>query len=277
MLCFIVPTKGILSLRDYPEVWNIPLPHQSNNNVKKDVIKDILKLYDILISLIIKREHDKYGNPINPKKFKTEIIRFIKGFQSDKEVSTVWFECCPFDAVKLIYLSCESTARCRFSEKNFKNLQELKILKPNKLNYIFLYFRFDECNIPEVSSFCSFLKSISVRDIDIEEKVQDKVIISAIKIYLKTNEIIKILIYSALYESKKLEEEDIIKLKKIADSHPSILDIRFYDTFVEPKGKSEILKKLVQSALQTQYEKEEVLNEIPLILMGDGRTGKILY
>eukprot|EP00924_Labyrinthula_sp_SR-Ha-C_P012031 snap_masked-scaffold_26-processed-gene-2.38-mRNA-1 protein AED:1.00 eAED:1.00 QI:0/0/0/0/1/1/2/0/548 len=35
-----------------------------------------------------------------------------------------------------------------------------------------------------------------------------------------------------------------------------------------------MLKKRVHSALQSQYEEEELLKEVPVILMGDGRTGK---
>eukprot|EP00924_Labyrinthula_sp_SR-Ha-C_P010232 snap_masked-scaffold_23-processed-gene-0.45-mRNA-1 protein AED:0.95 eAED:1.00 QI:0/0/0/0.5/1/1/2/0/107 len=35
-----------------------------------------------------------------------------------------------------------------------------------------------------------------------------------------------------------------------------------------------MFKKLVLSSLQSQYEKHQVLNEVPVILMGDGRTGK---
>eukprot|EP00924_Labyrinthula_sp_SR-Ha-C_P012067 snap_masked-scaffold_26-processed-gene-3.37-mRNA-1 protein AED:1.00 eAED:1.00 QI:0/0/0/0/1/1/2/0/580 len=65
-----------------------------------------------------------------------------------------------------------------------------------------------------------------------------------------------------------------MELQEIVDSHPSILGLQIYQSFIEPKGKSEILKKLVLSALQSQYEEEELLREVSVILMGDGRTGK---
>eukprot|EP00924_Labyrinthula_sp_SR-Ha-C_P010601 snap_masked-scaffold_61-processed-gene-0.20-mRNA-1 protein AED:1.00 eAED:1.00 QI:0/0/0/0/1/1/2/0/167 len=35
-----------------------------------------------------------------------------------------------------------------------------------------------------------------------------------------------------------------------------------------------MFKKLVLSSLQNQYEKSKLLREVPVILMGDGRTGK---
>eukprot|EP00924_Labyrinthula_sp_SR-Ha-C_P010605 snap_masked-scaffold_61-processed-gene-0.19-mRNA-1 protein AED:1.00 eAED:1.00 QI:0/0/0/0/1/1/3/0/90 len=90
-----------------------------------------------------------------------------------------------------------------------------------------------------MSSFCSLLKSISVKyiklyknnfstkftsnifkslsfnktilKIDIEEKVQNKVIISAIKNYLNTNKIIKTLRCGDMYAFENLPEEDIIE------------------------------------------------------------------
>eukprot|EP00924_Labyrinthula_sp_SR-Ha-C_P010617 snap_masked-scaffold_61-processed-gene-0.53-mRNA-1 protein AED:1.00 eAED:1.00 QI:0/0/0/0/1/1/4/0/622 len=113
-----------------------------------------------------------------------------------------------------------------------------------------------------------------LKNIDIEEDVQNKVIISAIKNYLKTNKIIKILLYSGSRQSKKLKEENIIELQEIVDSHPSIIGLKIYQSFIELKGKSKMLKKLVHSALQSQYEKKSSLKEVPLILLGDGRTGK---
>eukprot|EP00924_Labyrinthula_sp_SR-Ha-C_P004222 snap_masked-scaffold_3-processed-gene-17.32-mRNA-1 protein AED:1.00 eAED:1.00 QI:0/0/0/0/1/1/8/0/325 len=252
----------------------------------------------------IKWEHDNFENQINPDKFKREIEEFVKGFQPDKEVSFIDFRYCPFDAVEVMFVRfilCFPAVKtlsfwhCSFSDENIQNLQKLQSLNLNKLGFFY-------CNIPEVSSFCSLSKSISIKDIElsennfsakyipnifkslsfnktilkihISEDVQDKVIISGIKNFLKTNTRIKILIYFEFYKSKKLLEEDIIELQEIVDSHPSILGLRVYDTFIEPKGKSEILKKLVHSALQSQYEKYEELEEVPVILMGDGRTGK---
>eukprot|EP00924_Labyrinthula_sp_SR-Ha-C_P011562 snap_masked-scaffold_17-processed-gene-1.16-mRNA-1 protein AED:1.00 eAED:1.00 QI:0/0/0/0/1/1/6/0/270 len=240
--------------------------------------------------------------------------KFVKGFQPDKEVSSIKytiffhsyarFDFCPFDLVKSIFvrfLLCFPSVKelefftCKFSKKNFKNHQKLKNMKLNYLNFY-------GCFIPEVSSFCSVLKSISVKDISltenepsaqyisnifkslsfnktilkisINEEVQNKVIISGIKNFLKTNKTIKILNYIYLRGSIKLSEEDIIELQVIVDSHPSILGLQIYQSFIEPKGKSKILKKLVLSALQSQYEREEFLREVPVILMGDGRTGK---
>eukprot|EP00924_Labyrinthula_sp_SR-Ha-C_P012066 snap_masked-scaffold_26-processed-gene-3.20-mRNA-1 protein AED:1.00 eAED:1.00 QI:0/0/0/0/1/1/8/0/796 len=249
-------------------------------------------------------EHDDNPNPINPEKFKREIKEFVKGFQPTQEVSFIEFEYCPFDAVKSIFVRfilCFPAVKelkfwnCRFSKKNFKNLQKIKKVK---LNYLELV----ECNIPEVSSFCTLLKSISVKDIElstnnfsakfipnifkslssnkyilrisIEEKIQNKVIISAIKNLLKTNKIIISLNYNYLRGSIELSEEDIIELQDIVDSHPSILGLQVFGRFIQPKGKSKILKRLVHSALQSQYEEEELLREVSVILMGDGRTGK---
>eukprot|EP00924_Labyrinthula_sp_SR-Ha-C_P011466 snap_masked-scaffold_46-processed-gene-1.21-mRNA-1 protein AED:1.00 eAED:1.00 QI:0/0/0/0/1/1/6/0/814 len=290
--------------------------------MKKDEIKNTLKLNGILINQIIQREHDNLLNPINPNKFKREIKEFVKGFQPTQEVSSieysiffyphVRFRYCPFDIVKSIFtrfILCFPAVKelsfwnCRFSKKNFKNLLNFKSLNLNKLGFY-------QCNIPEVSSFCSLLKSISIKDIKlylnnfrpkyisnifknlsfnktilkikITEKVQNKAIISAIKNFLKTNKTIKILNYGDIDVFRKLseedilelQEEDIIELQEIADSHPSILGLQVYESFIEPNGKSKMLKKLVHSALQSQYEKYEKLKEVPVILMGDGRTGK---
>eukprot|EP00924_Labyrinthula_sp_SR-Ha-C_P007489 snap_masked-scaffold_24-processed-gene-4.17-mRNA-1 protein AED:1.00 eAED:1.00 QI:0/0/0/0/1/1/3/0/262 len=120
----------------------------------------------------------------------------------------------------------------------------------------------------------SFLKLTSIKDIDIYEDIQDKDTLSTIKNFLKTNQRIKSLTYDCLRGYKKLSEEDIIELQEIVDSNPSIIGLRVYDTFIEPKGKTKVLKKVVHSALQNQYEKEEELKEVPVILMGDGTTGK---
>eukprot|EP00924_Labyrinthula_sp_SR-Ha-C_P011467 snap_masked-scaffold_46-processed-gene-1.13-mRNA-1 protein AED:1.00 eAED:1.00 QI:0/0/0/0/1/1/8/0/785 len=255
------------------------------------------------ISFQIRWEYDNDKTPISPDNFKREITEFVKGFQPTQEVSFISFEHCPFDAVESIFVRfilCFPAVRelhfwnCRFSKKNFKNLLNFKSLNLNKLGFY-------QCNIPEVSSFCSLLKSISIKDIElylnnfrpkyisnifknlsfnktilkikITEKVQNKAIISAIKNFLKSNKTIKCLIYRHTEPSKKLEE-DIIELQEIVDSHPSILGLRVYRSFIEPKGKSKMLKKLVHSALQSQYEEYETLSEVPVILMGDGRTGK---
>eukprot|EP00924_Labyrinthula_sp_SR-Ha-C_P011469 snap_masked-scaffold_46-processed-gene-1.11-mRNA-1 protein AED:1.00 eAED:1.00 QI:0/0/0/0/1/1/7/0/679 len=161
-------------------------------------------------------------------------------------------------------------------KKNFKNLKKLKSLKLDKLEFSF-------CNIPEVSSFRSllktnnYIKTASVQNIFqiyLKNIVQNKAIISATKKFLKTNRIIKSLKYSGSYNLINLSEEDIIELQGIVDPHPSILGLQVYTSFIEPKGKSDILKKLVHSALQSQYEEYETLSEVPVILMGDGRTGK---
>eukprot|EP00924_Labyrinthula_sp_SR-Ha-C_P010569 snap_masked-scaffold_102-processed-gene-0.30-mRNA-1 protein AED:1.00 eAED:1.00 QI:0/0/0/0/1/1/8/0/464 len=245
-------------------------------------------------------EHDEDETPITPNKFKREIEEFVKGFQPDKEVSIIELKYCPLDAVKSIFVRfilCFPAVKalafwnCRFSKKNFKNLQKLKGLKLNEL-------KFYKCNIPEVSSFCSLLKSISIKDIDlnennfsskyilnifkslsfnktilkinIDEEVQNKVIISAIKNFLRTNKTIKSVAYGGIFLFENLPEE----LQEIVDSHPSILGLRLYDNFIESNGKSKMLKKLVHSSLQTKYEEEELLHEVSVILMGDGRTGK---
>eukprot|EP00924_Labyrinthula_sp_SR-Ha-C_P006239 snap_masked-scaffold_31-processed-gene-0.13-mRNA-1 protein AED:1.00 eAED:1.00 QI:0/0/0/0/1/1/5/0/634 len=115
---------------------------------------------------------------------------------------------------------------------------------------------------------------ISYQNIDIHEKVQNKVIISAIKNFLKTDKTTKSLIYGDRYLSENLPEEDIIELQEIVDSHPSVLGVQVFKSFIEPKGKSEMLKPLVHSSLQKQYEEYEELKEVSVILIGDGRTGK---
>eukprot|EP00924_Labyrinthula_sp_SR-Ha-C_P011425 snap_masked-scaffold_46-processed-gene-0.23-mRNA-1 protein AED:1.00 eAED:1.00 QI:0/0/0/0/1/1/7/0/763 len=220
----------------------------------------------------IEWEHDDEKTPTNQEKFKREIKEFVKGFQPTQEV----FKYCPFDAVESIFVRfilCFPAVKkltfwnCSFSKKNFKNLQKLKNIKLN-------YLKFWKCNIPEVSSFCSLLKSISIKDIDIEEEIETKVIISAIKNYLKTNTTINSLKYGRNTRFEEVSEEDIIELQEIVDSHPSILGLRVHNSFIEPKGKRKLLKKLVHSALQSQYENFKELKEVPVILMGDGRTGK---
>eukprot|EP00924_Labyrinthula_sp_SR-Ha-C_P010620 snap_masked-scaffold_61-processed-gene-0.54-mRNA-1 protein AED:1.00 eAED:1.00 QI:0/0/0/0/1/1/5/0/126 len=124
--------------------------------MKKEIIKHSLNLNGILSIYIIQRgQYRRY-----PNQFNREITEFVKGFQPDKEVSIILFEYCPFDAVKSIFLRfflCFPAVKvlnfwhCRFSDEN---LQQLNILKLNRLQLKF-------CNIPEVSSFCSLLKSIN--------------------------------------------------------------------------------------------------------------------
>eukprot|EP00924_Labyrinthula_sp_SR-Ha-C_P010352 maker-scaffold_23-snap-gene-4.54-mRNA-1 protein AED:0.02 eAED:0.02 QI:45/1/1/1/0.83/0.85/7/48/237 len=211
------------------------------------------------------RDHNK--NPITPNQFKREMEEFVKGFQLNKEVSFVRFRDCPFYAVESAFtrfILCFPAVKelrfwnCRFSDENFQNFQQLKILKLSSL-------MFTECNIPEVSSFCSLLSSINTKDIgiyenklsakytyiiykclsfnktilrtSIDEDVQNKVIVSAIKNYLKANKTIKSLVYSGYYVSKKIEEEDIIELLEIVASHPSILSLQVYNNIFKPKKK----------------------------------------
>eukprot|EP00924_Labyrinthula_sp_SR-Ha-C_P007565 snap_masked-scaffold_110-processed-gene-0.15-mRNA-1 protein AED:1.00 eAED:1.00 QI:0/0/0/0/1/1/8/0/304 len=242
--------------------------------------------------------------PKKTKKFKREIEEFVKGSQPDKEVPFIEFAYCPFGTVESIFVRfilCFPAVKeleichCSFSDENFQNLQQLKNLKLNILEFYY-------CYIPEVGSFCSLLKSLNIKDIKltinefssinisnifkslsfnktilkihISEDVQDKVIISGIKNFLKTNKIIKSLIYRQTEPSEKPLEEDIIELQEIVDSHSCILGLQVYKNFIEPIGKTKMLKKLVHSALQNQYQEDESLREVPVILMGDGRTGK---
>eukprot|EP00924_Labyrinthula_sp_SR-Ha-C_P012626 snap_masked-scaffold_10-processed-gene-12.29-mRNA-1 protein AED:1.00 eAED:1.00 QI:0/0/0/0/1/1/6/0/130 len=109
-------------------------------------------------------EHDDYQNPINRNKFYTEIIDFIKVFQPDQEVTFLSFLYCSIDALKyniLIILLCFPALKqldfykCAFSDTNFKGLKILKSLALKSL-------KFKSCKIPEVISFCSFLKSTSI-------------------------------------------------------------------------------------------------------------------
>eukprot|EP00924_Labyrinthula_sp_SR-Ha-C_P012800 snap_masked-scaffold_93-processed-gene-0.6-mRNA-1 protein AED:1.00 eAED:1.00 QI:0/0/0/0/1/1/5/0/105 len=102
-------------------------------------------------------------NLINPNKFKREIKEFVKGFQPTKEVYHIEFCYCPFDAAESVFtrfILCFPAVKelnfylCTFSDDNFQNIQKFKNLKLNKSEFY-------KCNIPEVSSFCSLLKSIS--------------------------------------------------------------------------------------------------------------------
>eukprot|EP00924_Labyrinthula_sp_SR-Ha-C_P004225 snap_masked-scaffold_3-processed-gene-17.42-mRNA-1 protein AED:1.00 eAED:1.00 QI:0/0/0/0/1/1/6/0/203 len=188
-------------------------------------------------------------NQINPKKFKTGIKGFVLGFQPTKEV----FQYCLFHALKSIFVRfilCFPAVKklkfynSYFNERNFKDLQKLKNLKLNKLEFSY-------CNIPEVSSFCSLLKSTnyiktnSVQNIYkiylkvyiIEEDIQDKVIISSIKDFLKRNKTIKSLRYIDSQRSIKLSKKDIFELQEIVDSNSSILGLHVYDIFIDHKGK----------------------------------------
>eukprot|EP00924_Labyrinthula_sp_SR-Ha-C_P000310 maker-scaffold_25-snap-gene-3.68-mRNA-1 protein AED:0.00 eAED:0.00 QI:45/1/1/1/1/1/7/157/191 len=170
-------------------------------------------------------KHDNNKNPINPDKFKREIEEFVKGLQLNNEVSTILFGYCPFYAVESIFTNfilCFPAVKelnfvnCRFSDENFQNFQQLKMLKLNLLV-------FTECNIPEVNSFCSLLSSINTKDIgiyenklsgkyiyiiykcltfnktilrtSIDEDIQNKTIVSAIKRFLRTYKIIEALKY----------------------------------------------------------------------------------
>eukprot|EP00924_Labyrinthula_sp_SR-Ha-C_P010328 maker-scaffold_23-snap-gene-3.43-mRNA-1 protein AED:0.13 eAED:0.13 QI:47/0.83/1/1/0.66/0.42/7/100/242 len=212
----------------------------------------------------------------NLNQFKREMEEFVKGFQLSKEVSFIVFRDCPFYAVESIFtrfIFCFPAVKalhfvnCRFSDENFQNFQQLKILKLN-------ITEFHQCNIPEVSSFCSLLSSINTEYIrieedvrnksivsaiknylkaikrigrlvyrhtelskKIEEDVQNKAIVSAIKNYLKANKRIERLRYEHTERSKKIEEEDIIELQEIVDSHPSILSLTVYESCIKPKGK----------------------------------------
>eukprot|EP00924_Labyrinthula_sp_SR-Ha-C_P007761 snap_masked-scaffold_28-processed-gene-2.31-mRNA-1 protein AED:1.00 eAED:1.00 QI:0/0/0/0/1/1/7/0/770 len=222
------------------------------------------------------KEHNLENIPIYPNLFKWDIEEFLIGIQQDKEVSLIDFRYCPFHFVKSIFVRfilCFPAMKelsfwnCTFSDENFQNFQKFKILKLNKLDIGF-------CNISEVSSFYSLLKSISVKDISFEEEVKNNVIVSAIRNYLKSNKRIKGLTYRHTEPSEKPLEEDIIELQEIVDSHPSIHVLQFFKTFLFRKGKSQTLEELVHSSLQSQYEDEELLKEVPVILMGDGRTGK---
>eukprot|EP00924_Labyrinthula_sp_SR-Ha-C_P012039 snap_masked-scaffold_26-processed-gene-2.37-mRNA-1 protein AED:1.00 eAED:1.00 QI:0/0/0/0/1/1/6/0/143 len=117
----------------------------------------------------IEWEHVDVKTPINPNKFKREIEEFVKGFQPTQDVSSLEFLYCPLYAVKSIFVRlilCFTAVKklrfwyCRFSDENFKNLQKLKKVKLN-------YLKFFGCKIPEVSSFCSLLNSINIKDIQL--------------------------------------------------------------------------------------------------------------
>eukprot|EP00924_Labyrinthula_sp_SR-Ha-C_P015751 snap_masked-scaffold_4-processed-gene-8.21-mRNA-1 protein AED:1.00 eAED:1.00 QI:0/0/0/0/1/1/3/0/637 len=107
--------------------------------------------------------------------------------------------------------------------------------------------------------------------ISIVQEVEDTMDILAIKNLLKTNETIKMCMFM---NYTNITQEDKVELQKIVDSHPSIVGLRVSDTFIEPKGKEELLKPLVKSSLHDLYEEYDELKEVSVILMGDGRTGK---
>eukprot|EP00924_Labyrinthula_sp_SR-Ha-C_P006476 maker-scaffold_80-snap-gene-0.1-mRNA-1 protein AED:0.06 eAED:0.06 QI:84/0.8/0.83/1/0.8/0.66/6/11/191 len=175
---------------------------------------------------------------------------------------------CPFYAVESIFkrfIFCFPAVKelqfwnCSFSDENFQNFQQLKLFK---LNIIEFY----GCNIPEVCSFCSLLSSINTKDIvlyknnfsakytyiifkslsfnktilyiDIIEDIQNRAIVSAIKNYLKANKRIESLIYRHTLRYKKIQEEDIIELQEIVDSHPSIFSLEIYESLIKPKKMS---------------------------------------
>eukprot|EP00924_Labyrinthula_sp_SR-Ha-C_P007513 maker-scaffold_24-snap-gene-5.56-mRNA-1 protein AED:0.03 eAED:0.03 QI:32/0.83/0.71/1/0.83/0.71/7/208/190 len=171
----------------------------------------------------IKWEHDDEKTPINPDKFKREMEEFVKGFQLKKEVSVIEFKYCPLYAVESIFtrfILCFPAVKalrfwnCIFSDENFQTFQQLKILK-------LIFLLFSECNIPEVSSFCSLLSSINTKYIELIENnfsakytniifkslsfnktilyidiqdVQNKANVSTIKNYLKANKRIEVTI-----------------------------------------------------------------------------------
>eukprot|EP00924_Labyrinthula_sp_SR-Ha-C_P007526 snap_masked-scaffold_24-processed-gene-5.21-mRNA-1 protein AED:1.00 eAED:1.00 QI:0/0/0/0/1/1/5/0/101 len=68
---------------------------------------------------------------------------------------------------------------CRFSDDNFQNFQQFINLK---LGWLI----FNKCNIPEMGSFCSFLKSINIREIRLTgNHFSSKNISNIFKIFMK--------------------------------------------------------------------------------------------
>eukprot|EP00924_Labyrinthula_sp_SR-Ha-C_P015315 snap_masked-scaffold_9-processed-gene-13.84-mRNA-1 protein AED:1.00 eAED:1.00 QI:0/0/0/0/1/1/3/0/160 len=116
----------------------------------------------------------------------------------------------------------------------------------------------------------SFNKNIL--KIGVQEHVQDKVIISSIKNYLKTNKAIKIL-KDGCHTRFEVVSEDIVEFQEIVDSHPSVHVLDFLRGLLNLKKRVKV-KKIAYSALQSEYEEDKLLNEVPVILMGDLRTGK---
>eukprot|EP00924_Labyrinthula_sp_SR-Ha-C_P012700 maker-scaffold_67-snap-gene-0.4-mRNA-1 protein AED:0.63 eAED:0.63 QI:9/0.33/0.42/0.57/0.5/0.57/7/0/791 len=238
----------------------------SNKKVRMKSIKEKYEERDDKTTFEIEWEHDGEETPINSNKFKTEIAEFVECFQPYRET----FEPFPFDLVKGFQPDKEMPLiefpPFRFGlVKGFQANEEVSSIKlyHNKLSgkYISNIFR-----------SLSFIETIL--KIHVYEDNQDKVILSAIKNYLKTNKTIRILRYGQYLFSKLLSKQGFLELREIVDSHPSIICLQVYERFILPKGKSEMLKKLVHSALQSQYEEIGSLQELPVILMGDGRTGK---
>eukprot|EP00924_Labyrinthula_sp_SR-Ha-C_P013131 snap_masked-scaffold_12-processed-gene-10.27-mRNA-1 protein AED:1.00 eAED:1.00 QI:0/0/0/0/1/1/6/0/640 len=121
---------------------------------------------------------------------------------------------------------------------------------------------------PICLNFYSLIKNI--REIGVE----DEVVILAITNFLKINRTLRSLLFRNNNKFHEIDEKSATELQRLVDKHPPILGVRITDTFTEAKEKGEIFEKLLCSALQRQYDQDSLLKEIPLILMGDGRTGK---
>eukprot|EP00924_Labyrinthula_sp_SR-Ha-C_P000624 snap_masked-scaffold_27-processed-gene-4.24-mRNA-1 protein AED:1.00 eAED:1.00 QI:0/0/0/0/1/1/6/0/791 len=259
----------------------------------------------IINILFYLRKYNTEGKVIDPSNFREEIVEFIKEFQPDQQVTYLKFYNCPFFALNsqfykfLLLFPAVKTVRfesCSFSDGNFKAIKDLTKWKLN-------YLKLESCYIPDIYSFCKFLKSTGVKElrllknifcskssstilkslflnkillkIEIHDKKDETLLdIATVSNFLKTNSTIKILIYSSEYTQKRLSETDIVDLQHVVDSHRSIIGLKVNEIFIEPKGRSEALRKIVHSALQRQYEEISWLSEVPVILMGDGRTGK---
>eukprot|EP00924_Labyrinthula_sp_SR-Ha-C_P000648 snap_masked-scaffold_98-processed-gene-0.3-mRNA-1 protein AED:1.00 eAED:1.00 QI:0/0/0/0/1/1/4/0/488 len=195
------------------------------------------------------RKYNTKGKVIDPSNFREEIVEFIKEFHPDQKgtyLSCLFFALNSqfykflllFPAVKIVRFES-----CSFSDGNFETIKDLTEWK---LNYLKIHDKKDETLLD----------------------------IATVNNFLKTNSTIKILIYSSEHTQKGLSETDIVDLQHVVDSHRSIIGLKVNEIFIEPKGKSEALRKMVHSALQRQYEEISWLSEVPVILMGDGGTGK---
>eukprot|EP00924_Labyrinthula_sp_SR-Ha-C_P003450 snap_masked-scaffold_15-processed-gene-9.31-mRNA-1 protein AED:1.00 eAED:1.00 QI:0/0/0/0/1/1/9/0/788 len=243
------------------------------------------------------------GKPVDPIFFKAQIRSFIKGFKIDIEVVNLVFKNCPilflessfsklilcFPAVKAIYFS-----KCFLSGENFKEFAKIDNLGLN-------ISEFDTCFLPDSSSFGIFLRSANIKSLVLQNNLFNKEDysnifksialnkklrkiklteskdsfsehITELKNFLRVNTKIRVIELDVKFDN--ILENDIIEFKELINSHPSIIAMNAFRILFQPKIFPKHIAKLVHSSLQKQYEKYEELNEVSVILMGDGRTGK---
>eukprot|EP00924_Labyrinthula_sp_SR-Ha-C_P002347 snap_masked-scaffold_16-processed-gene-1.30-mRNA-1 protein AED:1.00 eAED:1.00 QI:0/0/0/0/1/1/9/0/814 len=253
-------------------------------------------------------DHTRRLQPTNLDNFSAQAHEFMQEFQADEEVSELLYtfrmlKFCPFQVIEskfsdfiLLFSAVKKIVffSCHFNDENFKDLEKLKTIQLNSLE-------FWGCNIPEAKNYFQFLKivnmkhlklfknknssrfysslfknisfSTSLKRLHIDEREGEySMIILAIRKFLRANKTINIL--DANFQFQTVLGEDILELNNIVESHPSIISFNIRPVLIEANHNSKMLKKLVRSSLQKQYQERRKLNEFPVFLMGDGRTGK---